>query len=1022
MKKVDSFNCFGAKWTIKFQDGSELETEKLPIEIEYEYIGESLTLEPLEDSSEYYGYEAWWSFSNGLCPIRINGKWGFVNSEFIITIPPKFDFVGSTNSIKRACWRPEEFIHHVEWVNGECKATIDNKEIMINEYGEVLFNYETAIREKSIHTITDIIELCYELLPKQWKSCPWRHPELIHGIGLLDSEEALNCYMSSYGDMHVGKCHAALMNFPFQNLNGSIEIVDWGCGQGIGSATLIEALKQHDKLQWLRRVTLIEPASSALDRAFINVKRLTQNAVEIDEKNLFLPSIGVPEDNTVTSIGYTSSNVIHIFSNILDVNSIDLGAVARMVASSHGKHFVLCIGPKNGAAYRIEKFCSVFGDQEYFSCIDSIKYGHTRRTAHPYTCMTRCFVYNGAPLDLSKLSLYKETNEEIFDDYDFRLQIQNKVLSTQKARVAWRLEKILAIDDIMYIDAVINEVAVDFIIVRPNKGVLIVNLFEENLNDCSLSEDYKVISILDKKYQSPIDLVNLCQTSIKDGIEELLMSTIESSHNFSIIKKVVVFTENSISEIKQFFNYDKDFINYTYIYGKDFIEQKDVSLNLYKKTEFLYNNPNFDDVVMRKLATIISPSWHSYQEGRVDMHPIGVQKKLAESSRTQQKISGVAGSGKTQVLAFRAINAMKRTGGDVLVLTYNITLANYLKFRLSEIREDFSWEKIDIYPYHQFFRIRAAESKLHVGFGSYQDEKFFSETDKHKKYAAIFIDEVQDYTTEWLRIVMQNFLIEPNGEVVVFGDPKQNVYHRPLDKNKDIRLGVIGGEWNRQLTKGRRFTNPRLATLATSFQSKFLEDLPTDNITTENTKENALDFQIIKYIDMRISGSFNTLVDNIISIINNDNNSAQDFVVLASSTNLLRNIDFNYRQNTKEETEVTFVTTEVFERLKSIHHVTDERTADWKFNRDFEAIERARKQLFTTGKRCLKISTIQSFKGWESPSVILILENDTSLSNSSFRPMAPETIYTAITRARENLYIINVGNNTYHDFFNRQSL
>lgn len=45
---------------------------------------------------------------------------------------------------------------------------------------------------------------------------------------------------------------------------------------------------------------------------------------------------------------------------------------------------------------------------------------------------------------------------------------------------------------------------------------------------------------------------------------------------------------------------------------------------------------------------------------------------------------------------------MKRTGGDVLVLTYNITLANYLKFRLSEIREDFSWEKLDIYPYHQF--------------------------------------------------------------------------------------------------------------------------------------------------------------------------------------------------------------------------------------------------------------------------------------------------------------------------------
>lgn len=102
--------------------------------------------------------------------------------------------------------------------------------------------------------------------------------------------------------------------------------------------------------------------------------------------------------------------------------------------------------------------------------------------------------------------------------------------------------------------------------------------------------------------------------------------------------------------------------------------------------------------------------------------------------------------------------------------------------------------------------------------------------------------------------------------------------------------------------------------------------------------------------------------------------------------------------------------------------VTDEKTANWKFNRDFEAIERTRKQLFTTDKRCLKISTIQSFKGWESPSVIVILEGDIALHNTAFRPMSPQTIYTAITRARENMYIINIGNDTYHNFFFNQSL
>ena len=404
------------------------------------------------------------------------------------------------------------------------------------------------------------------------------------------------------------------------------------------------------------------------------------------------------------------------------------------------------------------------------------------------------------------------------------------------------------------------------------------------------------------------------------------------------------------------------------------------------------------------------------------MRPIGAQRRLSESSVTQQKISGVAGSGKTQVLAFRAVNAMKRTGGDVLVLTYNITLANYLKFRLSEIREDFSWEKIDVYPYHQFFRIRAAECQLHVEFGSYQDETFFGDSRNHKKYSAVFVDEVQDYTTEWLRIIMQNFLLEPNGELVVFGDPKQNVYQRPLDTNGDIRLGVIGGQWNRQLTTSRRFTNPRLANLATAFQAQFMANLPSDDITTENIMSNTFNFQILTYIDMRQNNTTDALVSNIITIISNDSNEARDFVVLASSTKLLRNIDTLYRQRTNEQTEITFISTEALEKLKQIHNVSDERAANWKFNRDFEALDRTRKQLFTTEKRCLKISTIQSFKGWESPSVIVILESDFALHNTTFRPMSPQTIYTAITRARENMYIINIGNDTYHNFFYNQAL
>lgn len=163
-----------------------------------------------------------------------------------------------------------------------------------------------------------------------------------------------------------------------------------------------------------------------------------------------------------------------------------------------------------------------------------------------------------------------------------------------------------------------------------------------------------------------------------------------------------------------------------------------------------------------------------------------------------------------------------------------------------------------------------------------------------------------------------------------------------------------------------------------------MANLPTDDMAAENAMLNTFNFQILTYIDLRQNNSFESIVTNIINIISNDNNEAKDFVILASSTKLLRNIDILYRQKTNEQTEITFISNEVLERLKQIHQVNDEKIANWKFNRDFEALERTRKQLFTTDKRCLKISTIQSFKGWESPSVIVILESDLILHNTTF--------------------------------------
>lgn len=61
----------------------------------------------------------------------------------------------------------------------------------------------------------------------------------------------------------------------------------------------------------------------------------------------------------------------------------------------------------------------------------------------------------------------------------------------------------------------------------------------------------------------------------------------------------------------------------------------------------------------------------------------------------------------------------------------------------------------------------------------------------------------------------------------------------------------------------------------------------------------------------------------------------------------------------------------------------------------------------------VKLSTIHSFKGWEINTLILLIEQ-----NAGYPPDSDdELIYTAITRCRENLLVLNLGNERYHGFF-----
>ncbi len=477
--------------------------------------------------------------------------------------------------------------------------------------------------------------------------------------------------------------------------------------------------------------------------------------------------------------------------------------------------------------------------------------------------------------------------------------------------------------------------------------------------------------------------------------------TILDKNTHKIIKKVLFLCKNTSKEINQLLKNEKD-RNYNYIYGYDSTTNP---LDILLKENDLFTKEIYDNFI-----NLLGLNWHSYKEG-IDITLTPEQRNLSKSNNSQ-KIEGIAGCGKTQVLSLRAVNAQVKTGNKVLILLFNLTLVNYIKSRLNQVRADFYWNKFYITSYHQFFKTQANNCKRKVkSLNAFSDESYFEEVkDELPKFSTILIDEVQDYEQPWLRIIHKYFL-EEKGELVVFGDAKQNVYGKVLDKEKKIIVPSITGNWNRSLNKGFRFSNSRLKDLAIEFQKEFF-------------KEYSIDEAIARQIEMDFDGTINYLNDyitpaklseQIYKICDDYKLEEKDFIILAPTCKTLRSIDFYCRNHLKKEVLTTFETQEVYDKLKGL--CRENKKYFWS---EIQKVRRNKKINFTNNFEGLKLSTIYSFKGWEAKSIFLIIEPPHFYNDEDDKIFdTPELIYTAITRAKNNLFILNMGHQKYDEFFNK---
>lgn len=321
----------------------------------------------------------------------------------------------------------------------------------------------------------------------------------------------------------------------------------------------------------------------------------------------------------------------------------------------------------------------------------------------------------------------------------------------------------------------------------------------------------------------------------------------------------------------------------------------------------------------------------------------------------------------------------------------------------------------------------------------FKTDLFKEANEKPIKYQTIFIDEVQDFEVEWLEIIISNFLAE-DGEIVLFGDQNQNIYNRLINK-QDYPVTRGFGHW-KNLKISHRQDDKAFADLCNTYKDTFLKEYP-DQLEHDIIENLAFSFSDKKYLQIPLADSVQATYDFIVQTFETLSISPNDIAILSSKIDFLRNLQNNFKF---QRTDSTFETPSEYEiiqknfdgkvetflkkkaqleeKLHSCHpsdinHIRSDiqkltsymkNTARQKL-KALDEFRKLKKRHFNANSGLMKIATTHSFKGFEADTTFLIIQPNDS----------PEIVYAGLTRAANNLYIIDLDTrNVYKNFFEKQ--
>ncbi|NLM67376.1 MAG: AAA family ATPase [Enterococcus sp.] len=577
---------------------------------------------------------------------------------------------------------------------------------------------------------------------------------------------------------------------------------------------------------------------------------------------------------------------------------------------------------------------------------------------------------------------------------------------------SWKIEKGLKNYRgwLIFAQPFLNGTRPDIIIFNPYVGIVIYEVKDWNLDnyECRKGEglfvnnghgSYPVKSPIDQVEHYKEILIGQLVPNIGDAIDH-------NEKKFGLIKTGVYFHKAKTDDCRNRLGTRLREFKYFPFFGFDSLVEsrlKEIVPDINIQNSYYWNREWNEDVLFWLI-----PPFHSIEQGTI-LKLRGNQIKVAEPRSGHYRVRGVAGSGKTQALAYRA-GKLASQGYNVLIITFNITLWHYIKDMIARSPFAFNWDKFTFTHFHGFCKDKlnefeqkwpkSPERNDFMNQEVYEEalEIFFKSTvpnavteairgNLYQKYDAILIDEGQDYHYEWYSMLESHFL-NNRDEVLIVCDKRQNIFNRELDwLDKRVTRAGLDKFQEPYIDLTITFRLPKkVAVMANEFSEIF--DL-NQELKVGRIENNPVLFHSHHIVWLNIIGAeWQFYVYKAFLRLKKEGYSPSDMVILLPSHKMGKEAIHIFHDKKIE-----------------VNHVFEENT---------ETRYHPHKRAFWMGDSRLKMSTIHSFKGWELLNIILFIPEKAPESNRKVDAI----VYTALTRTRENVIILNA-NKRYNSFGDR---